>query len=207
MDNKAAIGITTAILMASFIIITATATSVIMDNNIDISVEDYERIITETVDEISTYIQIKEALGKYYLVDEEQCIQKIAILIKPLISNNIDVSTFMIKINNGNQVKFIYYSEKAEFIKSNDLFEHPIWDTINHDNFGLIVTLDKDKSLIDYNTLNTNTDMAYIIIPFSEEFTMKKGDTMEITLIPSTGITKTLTIEAPMPMKKVVSLI
>jgi len=207
MNNRAATGIATVILIASFIIITATAASVLFDDNINVSTEDYENIIKETVDEISTYIQIKEALGKYYQIDENQYIQKIAILIKPLISNNIDISNLMIKINNGNQVKFISYSEKSELIKSSSLFEHPIWDAIQQDNFGFIVTTDKDRSLIDYNTLNSNTDLAYIIIKLPEDFFMISGDTLIINLIPSTGIIKTITVQAPMPMTKVVSLI
>ena len=206
MDNQATLGITSAILMLSFIIISATATSIFTNFTNNISTDNYDKTIKETIDEISTYIQIKEALGKYYQINEEQYIQKIAILIKPLISCNIDISNLIIKINNGNLVKFFSYSYQADFIKSNTLFEHPIWDNINNSNFGFIMTLDEDKSLFNYNTLNSNTDIAYIIIPLSKELYMNKGDTLEITLIPSTGITKTLTIQAPMPTKKLVSL-
>ena len=56
------------------------------------------------------------------------------------------------------------------------------------------------------NTLNDNTDMFYITIQLSYEFTMKKGDTMTITLIPSTGITRTISIKAPIPLQDIVSL-
>ncbi len=159
-----------------------------------------------TVREISTYIQIKDTLGKYYSTEGEQRIQKIAILIKPLFSINMDTSKLMIKLNNGKQVKLLYYNEQAEFIGYHSLVEHPIWDTINDNDFGFIVTLDTDRSLVDHDVLNANIDMAYLIIKLSEDFTMKKGDTLEITLSPSTRITRTLVIEAPLPMKPVVTL-
>ena len=99
----------------------------------------------------------------------------------------------------------LYYSGQAEFIKKEPLFEHPIWQNTNEVDFSLIVTLDKDNSITSYDTINDYTDTAYIIINLPEEFTMKKGDSLTITLFPSTGITRTTTIVAPLPIKPVVS--
>ena len=206
MDTQGATGIATAILLLSFILIGATAASVIMGDTGEDSEENYEEILNEALDEISTYIQIRDVLGKYYPVEEDQHIQKIAILIKPLFSINIDASELMIKLNNGQQIKMLYYNRQAEFIESHSLFEHPIWNNMTDTNFSFIVILDKDRSIRDYDTINDNTDMAYIVIKLSEGFTMEKGDTLEITLFPSTGITRIITVEAPMPMKQIVSL-
>lgn len=72
--------------------------------------------------------------------------------------------------------------------------------------FGFIVILDKDQSIIDYGTINDNTDMTYIIIKLPNDFTMKKGDTLELTLSPSTGVTKTINLKAPLPIKQIVAL-
>ena len=100
----------------------------------------------------------------------------------------------------------LYYSGQADFIHSNSLFEHPIWNDLSENNFSFVVALDKDRSLVDYDTINDNTDMAYIAIKLSENFTMKKGDSIEITLFPSTGITRTIIVKAPLPIKQIVSL-
>jgi len=206
MNNQGVTGIATAILLISFILIGATAASVIMGDSGNNPEENYEEILEEALDEISTYIQIKDALGKYNSTTEEQHIQKIAILIKPLFSIDIDASKLVIKLNNGKQIKMLYYNRQAEFISSNSLFEHPIWTTMTDTDFGFIVILDKDQSIIDYGTINDNTDMTYIIIKLSNDFTMKKGDTLELTLFPSTGITKTINLKAPLPIKQIVAL-
>lgn len=206
MNNQGATGIATAILLISFILIGATAASVIMGDSGNNPEENYEEILDEALNEISTYIQIKDALGKYNSTTEEQHIQKIAILIKPLFSIDIDASKLVIKLNNGKQIKMLYYNRQAEFISSNSLFEHPIWTTVTDTDFGFIVILDKDQSIIDYGTINDNTDMTYIIIKLPNDFTMKKGDTLELTLSPSTGITKTINLKAPLPIKQIVAL-
>jgi len=211
MDTQGATGIATGILLLSFILIGATAASVIMgDIGGDSEERDIEEFIInavdETIDEVSTYIKIKDVMGKYYSGEEEQKIQKIAILIKPLVSIDIDIYELMIKLNNGEQIQMIYYSGQADFISSNSLFEHPIWDTMTDTDFSFIPLLDTDRSIIDYDTINDNTDMAYIVIKLSEGFTMEKGDSLEITLFLSTGITRIITVEAPMPMKQIVSL-
>lgn len=206
MNNQGATGIATAILLISFILIGATAASVIMGDSGNNPEENYEEILEEALDEISTYIQIKDALGKYNSTTEEQHIQKIAILIKPLFSIDIDASKLVIKLNNGKQIKMLYYNRQAEFISSNSLFEHPIWTTMTDTDFGFIVILDKDQSIIDYGTINDNTDMTYIIIKLPNDFTMKKGDTLKLTLFPSTGITKTINLKAPLPIKQIVAL-
>ena len=206
MNNQGVTGIATAILLISFILIGATAASVIMGDSGNNPEENYEEILEEALDEISTYIQIKDALGKYNSTTEEQHIQKIAILIKPLFSIDIDASKLVIKLNNGKQIKMLYYNRQAEFISSNSLFEHPIWTTMTDTDFGFIVILDKDQSIIDYGTINDNTDMTYIIIKLPNDFTMKKGDTLKLTLFPSTGVTKTINLKAPLPIKQIVAL-
>ena len=206
MNIRGGLGITTAIVFISFLLIAATAATVIMGNQKEISEEDYERIVEEAVDEISTYIQIKDTIGRYYLTDGEQRIQKIALLITPLISLDTDISSLTIKISNGEQIRILYYSGQAAFIQSQSLFEHSLWDETTEETFSMIVTHDKDRSITEYATLNENTDMTYIIIKLPDGFTMKKGDAITITLFPSTGITRTKTLVAPLPIHPIVSL-
>jgi len=57
-----------------------------------------------------------------------------------------------------------------------------------------------------FDTINDNTDMIYIVLKLPPDITMKKGDSLEITLFPSIGITKTIHLKAPLPIKQIVSL-
>ena len=206
MSSLRSIGLTAVILLIVFILIAVAATSIIIGGEERISEESIEETLNDVLEEVSTYLQIKDKIGRYNKTNEIQKIGKIAILIKPLISCDIDVSQLTIKLNNGNTVKLLNYGEKSEFIGSNSLFGHAIWNYITENNFGFIVTHDKDKSLANHNLINDNTDMAYIIIKLPKEFQMKKGNIMTVTLFPSTGMHKTITLEAPLPINQIVNL-
>jgi archaellin len=205
MNNNAITGISATILLGCIILIAGVAGSVVM-NNSEEEIGQYEQILDNTYNEIVNYIQVKDIVGKYSSINGEKQIDKIAILIKPLFTNNMDTTEFLIKLNNGEQIKILSSSEQTEFIYSNSLFNHPLWNNMRGTGFSIIAIHDKDRSIIDYNTINHNTDMAYIIIPFTEEFAMKKGDTMTVSIIPSTGVIKTIAIEAPLPMQSIVDL-
>ncbi len=69
----------------------------------------------------------------------------------------------------------------------------------------LMMANHKDNSLVDYNIINKNTDMAYIVIKLSEDFSLKKGDSLVVALFPESGIQRTIKLEAPLPMKSIVS--
>ena len=127
-------------------------------------------------------------------------------MIKPLVTINIDISELTIKICNGNTVKILSFNGSSEHIGSQSLFGHSLWDKIDENYFSFIATHDADKSIVDYNTINKNSDMGYIIIKLPRDFCMKKGDSIILTLFPETGITRTILLEAPLPIKSVVSL-
>lgn len=192
------------ILLISFLLISVVVASVITSGTGGTTSEkDVEEILNEVLDEISTYIQIKDKIGKYYTTNGIAKIEKMAILIKPLITIDIDISQLNIKLCDGNTVKILNYSGHAGLIGSNPLFEHPIWNNMRENNFGFIVLLDKDRSLTDHDILND--DMAYIIIKLPNDFSMTKKETMTITLFPESGIERTITLKAPPPITSVVS--
>jgi archaellin len=204
MNNEGNLGLLPAILLISLMLIGATAASVILKGSDETSSEqDLNKIVDDITKEICSYIQIKDTIGKYDQINGQQKIQKIGILIKPLISINIDVSTLTIKITNGEQLRMLPYSGQAAFISSQSFFGHPLWDDMTSDSFSFLVVLDTDRSLVEDHTLDDCTDMAYIAIKLSEDFTMKKGDSLTITLFPSTGLTRTITVTAPLPTQKV----
>ena len=47
--------------------------------------------------------------------------------------------------------------------------------------------------------------MAYIIIKLPPDFYMKKGDTTIVQLFLTSGIIKTISLEAPLPMNSIVN--
>jgi len=205
MNNRGSIAITGVILLTSVILIGVVTTSVLSSETEEISEKDVEEILDDTLNEITTYLKITDKLGKYYGVPHQQKIEKIAIMVKPLISTDIDISELTVKLCDGNTVKILSFNGNADFIGSQSLFEHSLWDDLPEGTFGFIVTHDKDNSLVDYNIINKNTDMAYIVIKLSEELSLEKGETLIVTLFPESGIQRTIKVEAPMPMKSIIS--
>jgi len=128
-------------------------------------------------------------------------------MISPLVSQQISISDLTIKIDNGEDIRILTYNGSAEEIGSNSLFKHYIWDELTDNTYGYITTHDKDNSITVFDTINSNTDMAYIVIELPSSFSMKKGDDMTVTLFPETGIQKTVFLEVlDLPINKVISL-
>ena len=206
MNNTGNLGITSVILLISFILIAATAFSVLSNDTTNgTSKEEIEQMLDDALDSITKYVQITEKIGKYYGPPKQQKIQKIAIMIKPLISNEIDVSELTIKLCDGNSIRILSYSGHAKPINSNNLFDHPIWDSLTVNNFGFLVTHDKDNSIVDHDVINKNTDMTYIVILLSPDFYMKKGENLIVQLFLSSGIIKTTSLEASLPIRSIVN--
>lgn len=206
MDNNGITGISAAIILISILLITGATTALILGDSTGASEDDYEQIINETLDEISTYIQIKDAIGKYIDNEGTKQIQKITLLLKPLFSINIELSDLTVKLDNGEQILLISYSGQAEQINGNHLFEHPLWNEQNQQEFSFLIILDKDHSIQDYHTINDHTDMAYLTLKLPQEFQLEKGEILHITLFPTPGIERTISIKAPLPITPIVSL-
>jgi len=198
------------IILIALILVGALAFSVIStdtSNNEELTLEEeIEQMLNDALDSITKNVQITDKIGKYYGPPRQQKIQKIAIMIKPMISTEIDISNLIIKISDGETIRILSYSGHAQKIGSSNLFDHPIWTNLTENDFGLVVTLDKDNSMEDFDTINKNNDMAYIVIQLPSSFYMQKGDTIVVELFPSSGISKTTLLEAPLPMKSVVQL-
>lgn len=167
----------------------------------------YEQMVEETIDEITTYIQIRDQKGKYYEVDGQMEIQKIALLISPLISQDIDVTGLTIMLDNGENVKVLYYSGSSSNLNSDKLFEHTIWDSLDSNDFSFITIIDDDSSLVNFNTINDYRDNAYLIFKLPPDMQLCKKDKMVITLFPSSGIDRTIFLEAPPALTSVVDFV
>jgi len=210
MKKEIGTGITLAILLGSFLLIGATAASVIIGStqsgNSGFSQEEIDQLITDIVDDISTYLKLHDIIGKYYDTNNGPRLQRIAIPIRLLYSTEVDLSQFTIQLNNGNQMVILTYNGNTDNLERHSVFNHPLWDTLSDNHFTLLVTIDDDHSMIDYHTMNKNTDAAFLIFPLSSDFAMKKGDTMMITLVPAVGTPRTVQIEAPLPTTALVVL-
>jgi len=209
MDDTGSVGITAVIILIASVLLGATAASVILSETDGSTPEDdlaelAEQVLDETIDEITTYIQIQDRYGKFYGENGQQKIEKIALEIKSLVSKNIDMSDLTIKLNNGEMIRTLYYSYSVEAIGSNSVFEHPIWTNINENYFGLIVIHDNDNSLVNHSAITENSDRAYLIIRLPDDMAMSKGETLSVKLVPAVGITRSIELKAPLPIKPVI---
>lgn len=192
MKNIGSIGITAIPLLSSFLLMGA-ASSVMFESSDDLSM-DAEQIVNGVLDEITTYLKIEDTLGKYYNNNGTRRVEKIVILVKPLIKSTINVSELTIKIRNNDDVILLSYSGYAVKSDSEGIFENWIWDeTINV--FSVIVVLDKDRSLLDYNVMNE--DRAFIAVRLPDSFCMNDDETITTSIIPSKGIIRTIVLETP----------
>ena len=206
MSNWRNTGITTIILLTILLLVGLTVASVITGENTGSTDEqNYDQMTEEVMNEISTYIQIKDQKGKYYNINGTQKIEKIALLISPLVSQDIDVTQLTIQLDNGEKVKILSFDGNASKIDSNTLFNHPIWKNLTVNNFGFISIVDLDNSLIDHNTINDYSDNIYVVFKLPNDMTLEKRDKLIVTLFPSTGITRTTLLEAPLPIHPIVT--
>ena len=172
----------------------------------DYTDEEVDEMFDEVVEEITTYTQVKDKTGKYSGEYPNETITKVAILITPLVSIQINMSGITTKLDNGEYAKMISYNGDADVMDSGFLFEHPIWNNLTIDEFGFLVINDEDHSITDYDIINKNSDMTYIIFRLQDELAMRFQEEMTVTLFPSTGWQKTIHLEAGLPTSSIVHL-
>ena len=183
-----------------------TVASVMNGENTGTTLEqDYNQIVDESIDEISTYILIKDQKGKYCEINGEQRINKIALWITPLVSQEIDISQLTIQLDNGESVIMLTYEGNVENFETSSLFGHPIWNNIKENNYGFISIIDLDDSLVNYDMFNDYSDNAYVVFRLPNDMAMLKNEKIKVTLFPSTGITRAIILKAPLPINSVVT--
>jgi len=205
MGKSLITGITALVLLTTLMLIGITVASVLTGETTGATTEeDYDQLVDETMDEISTYIMIKDQKGKFSGPIGQKKIDKIALWITPLFTQVIDTSQLTIQIDNGKTVRFLSYGQ-SEDLASSSLFDHPIWNQMNISNFSFISIVDLDNSLVEFDTLNDCSDNAYLVFQLPEDMALAKYDKIKVTLFPSTGITRIIELKAPMPMKSVIT--
>ena len=186
-------GITGIALIASVLV--AGSASTVMVEDIDSMAQDAERILNEVLQEITTYIKIDDAIGKYYNTGENRRIEKIVLFVKQYVNTPINLSEIKIQLCNNEDIVLLKYSGQSFEIGSSIIFQHVVWETMDDNTFSILVTDDKDRSLLDYDTMN---EPVFIVIPLPEQFKMKNRESLTISIIPDNGITTSIYLETPL---------
>jgi archaellin len=206
MSNWRNTGITTMILIIVILLITITVASTMTQETTGSTAEqDFDQMVDETIDEITSYIQIRDQKGKFSNFNREKKIEKIALLISPLVSQDIDLTSLMIQLNNGEKIRMLNYIGFSSNLESISLFEQSIWDSLTGYNFGFITICDLDNSIVEYDLINDYSDNAYIVFKLPADMTLAKHDTIIVTFFPFTGITRATMLKAPIPIKSVIT--
>jgi archaellin len=206
MNDQAQLGVVTMILLIVFLLIGGVSASILLTEQTTFSEEDLNHMTDEIVDELCSYLQIKQIIGKYQILQGQQTIQQIAVLIKPLVTQDIDISSMTITLDNGEQLQVLFYIRYAAPIGSRALFDHPLWDNTSSGSFSILSIIDDDNSIIRSHVINKNNDMAFILIRLPGNMAIQYGDQIKMTLTPSPGVGRTVLLEPPMPMKSLVTL-
>ena len=194
MNNKGNMGVSTISVLVSFLIAGATTSSVILKSS-DTTSGDVGQIVNDALEKITTYLEINDAIGKYDVTDGVRSVEKIVLLVKPLVSTNINMSEVMIKISNDNDVLLLSYSGYAvERSSAETIFENQVWDKTDNA-FSLIVLIDKDNSLLTYGFMNDDT--AFIAIKLPGGFAMNNDESITVSIIPARGTTTSVVLETP----------
>ena len=186
-------GITGMALVASFLV--AGSASTVMLEDVDDINQEAERMMNDVLQEIINYIRIDDVIGKYYNTGTNRRIERIVLLVKQYINNDINMSKITIELCNNEDVILLKYSGESFEIGSNTLFQHYAWETLENNTFSILVTNDEDRSLLDHGVMNN--EPVYILIPLIEQFKMEKRESMTISIVPDNGITTSIHLETP----------
>lgn len=206
-NNQAKISTISAILIIIFIITTITAITVVQSQNYQTtSILNLKSILNNINEEITTYIQIKDQLGKYYNLNNQPQIQKISLLITPLLSKEIKITQLKAEIQSSKNIQILNYNQKPAKYNGGALFEHPVWKNISKNEYSLLVINDRDYSIINHGIMNDQTDIIYLTIKLPEKTYISYGEKINIKLFFPAGISKKITVEPPLPTQPVVNI-
>jgi len=195
------------LLISIFFVFTPNANTTLYEGEIDLTEQEALEMIEGLYTDITTYTSIDSILGYYQQSQEQRSIQQIAIQFHPKFSTAFQLSETFIEISDGIENRILYFNKDVEELTPYDLFHHPLWNTIKNESYGILTILDNDLSMIEYNILNENTDRAYLIFNIPQSMILEKGDVIDISLYPSTGMKKTLEITITFSIQPLVKLL
>jgi len=194
-----------AIMILFSLIIAGVVAADIIDGTSGTSVDqDLAQMTAETIDKYSTYIDVDFKVGKFYEIDGSQRIKRIAIQITPLFSTDIDLNQMTMQLLSRDNLQILNYTGIVKKYSSGSLFDDSIWDNITESNFGFLVINDIDDSMIDFDLINENSDRSYLIFKLSDGMALEKYDSLYVSILPGNGLTRSINLKAPMPIKPLI---
>jgi len=194
-----------AIMILFSLIIAGVVAADIIDGTSGPSVDqDLAQMTAETIDKYSTYIDVDFKVGKFYEIDGSQRIKRIAIQITPLFSTDIDLNQMTMQLLSRDNLQILNYTGIVKKYSSGSLFDDSIWDNITESNFGFLVINDIDDSMIDFDLINENSDRSYLIFKLSDGMALEKYDSLYVSILPGNGLTRSINLKAPMPIKPLI---
>lgn len=204
MKSKIVISFFLILSILVMIIITTTVTSVINSENVEITEDNLEEMLSTLYKDISTYVDIEHVYGKYCQTEHGRMITQIALQIKPYFSTEIPLDGIIIQIISKQDVHTIYYSGSASPMMSYSLFDHPEWNNTTSTHFSIISLFDSDSSIEQNNLINDFSDRAYILIHLNENQWISHTEPIEMNILFESGVNRYLDLQAPFSTKNIV---
>jgi len=166
-NSDAAVGIGTMIIFIAMILIAGIAASVMLQT-MDGLQSQAMKTGSDTIDEISSGIEVTHVSG-YQLNGN---IDRLAVMISPIAgSADVDISEVIIQIaNNDKQVYCTYNQSLFSASIGSGLFQTLSTDSLNADEFGLIVIRDGDGSCTALTPVITQNDLIVLMMNTTKSF-------------------------------------
>ena len=191
------------ILIIAILLISLTATSMVT-SNISTTKGDVDEYLDDVLNEITSYVKIKNVYGQY-TQQKPYYITKIGILLSPRFHDPINLSEWIIQLQTKETLTIYTFNNAAMKQEDHTIFTHPLWENISFNSFGIMSIIDKDDSLIQHYSLSDPSDLIFIVFNIPEN-SITKGDYTSIILTSGTSMKKTITFSAPIPTQQIVSL-
>lgn len=192
------------IAILSVVVITSTANTVINPTEEDFTEEEMNDLFEAIYDDLSTYVKIDRVIGKYESQGNQRRLSQLAVQIHSLFSKDIDLKDMIIELSNGYDIRYYSYFKTSDSLRNSSLFAHPLFNDVSINSFGLIPMMDKDDSIKNHQMINHHSDRLFIIINLQDSLLIESGESFSLSLHPSVGTIRSLSIDPPFSTRDVV---
>jgi len=199
-QKKGAVGIGTLIIFIALVLVAAVAAAVIINTASNLQ-HKAARVGQESTKQVASGVQVVKVVG--YAPDNSQ-INKLIIFISPNIGDEIDLSSTIVTISNGDKKASLVYDNNSFIYNTtitgtDDIFSSAWPSNIAKDKFGIIVLQDADGSMNNtaHPTMNFG-DKAVIAIELDDiGMTISPRDRVYGEVIPEYGASGIIEFIAP----------
>jgi len=207
--SDASLGLLPIVLITSFLVIGATASSILIKNQTT-TADAFDKAVTDITDDITTYLKVQQIIGKFNNTDikpsVQPSIQRLAINVRPLISGTIDLTKIKIELIFKDDVTILSYQDTTKTPTTGTLFTNKIWDQLTAGSFTMLVTVDDDSSVLTTHSLNKNTDAGFLLVKLPQKIYLHPYDECQLVLMPTPGEPRSFTLDIPYTTSSLVIL-